>query len=267
MKTLISLILISCLILSCKNKNEVSTKQATLVDNKTIDTSFNKLKEMTKETIIFPSQDGLTITADIYKVNNNPITILLCHQAGFSRGEFVDTALLLNSYGYSVMAIDQRSGDGVNGVVNETAKLAKSKNLKTEYIDAKPDILAAIDYVYKNNGNKQIVLVGSSYSATLAMLIGEGNNKIKAVAAFSPGEYYKDLNIQNEIKNLDKPTFVTASFSETNELITLVSKMKTENLYHYKPKEEGIHGSRVLWESTSGYKGYREMFKAFLGTI
>lgn len=39
--------------------------------------------------------------------------------------------------------------------------------------------------------------------------------RLKLFAAFSPGEYYKSIRIQNEIKNLDKPTFVTASLSET----------------------------------------------------
>lgn len=78
------------------------------------------------------------------------------------------------------MAIDQRSGDIVNDVVNETVKLAKSKKIETVYINAKPDIIAVIDYVYKDNNN-QLLLVGSSYSATLAMLIGDNNDKVKAV--------------------------------------------------------------------------------------
>lgn len=267
MKKFITLLALIFIISSCKSdKNKIVNNTSAKQDN--IDLINNKnTKEMTKETVTFPSLDGLTITADVYKVDKNPITILLCHQAGFSRGEYKDTALLLNSYGYSVMAIDQRSGDGVNDVINETAKLAKSKNLETEYINGKQDIIAAIDYVYNANDNTQLLIVGSSYSATLAMLIGENNDKVKAIAAFSPGEYYKEMNIQTEIKDLDKPTFVTASLDETKDLSTLVSKMKTEKLTHYKPTEEGIHGSRVLWESTKGFVGYRKAFKAFLDSI
>ena len=270
MKNLLFLLPLCFIIMSCKNDKKTIDNKSSVIDEKlaSLEGSIkNGNKQMSKETITFLSHDGLTITADVYKVENNPITILLCHQAGYSRGEYKDTALLLNSYGYSVMAIDQRSGNGVNSVVNETAKLAKAKKINTDYIDAKPDIIAAIDYVYKDNGNLQIVLVGSSYSATLAMLIGENNNKVKAIAAFSPGEYYKGMSIQNEIKDIAKPTFVTASLSETEALTTLVSKMKTNNLFHYKPKEEGIHGSRALWDSTKGYKEYREMFKAFLDKI
>lgn len=267
MKTNITLLAFIFIISSCKSDKNNFLNDASMKHDK-VDLVNNKnTKEMTKETVTFPSLDGLTITADVYKVDKNPITILLCHQAGFSRGEYKDTALLLNSYGYSVMAIDQRSGDGVNDVINETAKLAKSKNLETEYINGKQDIIAAIDYVYNANNNTQLLLVGSSYSATLAMLIGENNDKVKAIAAFSPGEYYKEMNIQTEIKDLDKPTFVTASLDETKDLSSLVSKMKTEKLTHYKPTKEGIHGSRVLWESTKGFEGYRSAFKAFLDSI
>lgn len=63
----------------------VEDNEVVVLKNSTKNT--NDKKQMAKETITFPSQDGLTITADIYKVNNNPITILLCHQAGYSHGE------------------------------------------------------------------------------------------------------------------------------------------------------------------------------------
>jgi len=46
----------------------------------------------------------------------------------YSRGEYIDTAIKLNELGYSVMAIDQRSGNSANGILNETAKLANKKN-------------------------------------------------------------------------------------------------------------------------------------------
>lgn len=251
---------------SCKEevKQQFNNKTTISKDIKSKDTNMDKTSKTVKETITFPSQDGLTITADVYKVEDKPITILLCHQAGFSRGEYKDTAMLLSSFGYSVMAIDQRSGEAVNGIVNETAKLATSKNMDTEYINALPDINAAIDYIYKNNGQTRLLLVGSSYSASLALLIGQTNDKIKAVAAFSPGEYFEGRSIQNEIKDLQKPTFVTSSYSETDDLVTLISKMKTENLFHYKPTQEGIHGSRVLWSSTAGFEEYRNAFQDFL---
>ncbi len=246
------------LVSSCNNiKNE--TKTAALHDSKA------QFKE-TKGTITFPSKDGLSITADVYVVNNNPVSILLCHQAGYSRGEYKDTAIRLNALGYSVMAIDQRSGNIANQVKNKTNAAAKLKGLPTTYLDAKQDIEAAVDYVYAHNNNKPIVLVGSSYSASLSLLIAAQNDKIKSVAAFSPGEYFKGMHIQELIKTTAKPMFVTASNSETSDLKRLVSKVDRNYLTHYMPKEKGIHGSRALWSSTSGTKGYWDAFETFLKT-
>ncbi len=261
-RLIIGAVLISCL-MSCKNeqKKEITTTTETKEITKVETIAVAK---DTKETITFPSKDGLTITADVYRVDGKPISILLCHQAGFSRGEYKDTALQLNALGYSVMAIDQRSGNAANAIINETAKLAKSKNLPTAYLDARQDIEAAIDYVYANNGNRSILLVGSSYSASLSLLIGNTNAKVKTVAAFSPGEYFKGMDIQGTIKDISKPVFVTASNSETPALTTLVSKINGKYVYHYKPQEKGIHGSRALWNTTEGSDGYWSAFKAFL---
>ena len=263
MKRIILSAFLIFLLIACKG--EVKTE--IIAETSSNETAIVKTIEIVKdkkETITFPSKDNLTITADIYRVGNKPVSILLCHQAGFSRGEYKDTALQLNEIGYSVMAIDQRSGNVANAIINETAKLAKFKNLPTTYLDARQDIEAAIDYVYTNNGNTPILLVGSSYSASLALLIGNTNAKVNRVAAFSPGEYFKGMDIQNTIKEFSKPVFVTSSNNETAALTTLVSKINGKYLYHYKPEAKGIHGSRALWDTTEGVVDYWIAFKAFL---
>src|ERR1700741_4538815 len=86
--------------------------------------------------ITFPSLDGITITGDWYPVNSDLPIILLCHQNRFSRGEYSETALRLNKFGFNCLAIDQRVGDEINGIKNETAAEAKSKNMKPVYLDA-----------------------------------------------------------------------------------------------------------------------------------
>lgn len=214
------------------------------------------------KTIKFPSKDGLIITADLYEIANAKNFILLCHQANFSRGEYKDTALKLNSLGYSCMAIDQRSGKIANDIINETAKRAKEKGLATKYLDAKPDIDTAIDYVYKLNNNKTIILVGSSYSASLALLIGSENKKIKAVASFSPGEYLKGINLTESIKNITIPVFVTSSKKEIEQTASVTKFVKSK--LHFKPEVIGIHGSRALWGTTKGNESYWESFTVFL---
>ena len=216
------------------------------------------------EKITFPSKDNLPITADVYLQKGMEPTMLLCHQAGFSRGEYKNTALMLNELGVSCMAIDQRSGKEAQGVINETAKAAADKSLPTAYLDARQDIEAAIDYLYERNGNQPIILVGSSYSASLSLLIGKDNPKVKAIAAFSPGEYFKGVDIAGTITGTTKPVFVTSSKKESPGVETLTKGIDAQFLTHYKPEVEGIHGSRALWESTEGNEGYWGAFKDFL---
>ena len=225
----------------------------------------SSIESLNKETITFYAIDSVQITADTYFIDNPKGMILLCHQAGFSRGEYLETAKKLNDLGFSCMAIDQRSGKGVNGVVNQTAAYANSKAVNVGYAGAKKDVEAAIDYLFSLNNNEPIILVGSSYSASLALWIAsERNEKIKAVAAFSPGEYLKGRKLMQMIRPLKIPVFITSSRREIGPVTKLIRRVREKYVVHYKPKEKGIHGSRAIWESTEGYAGYWGAFKNFL---
>jgi dienelactone hydrolase len=210
-----------------------------------------------QETITFPSKDGLTITADDYIADDTMPYMILCHQAGFSRGEYINTATRFQKFGYNCLAIDARSGKEVNGIKNETAALAAKKRKETSYLDAEQDILAAIDYAYKKS-KKKVILVGSSYSASLVLKIAASNDKVKAVLAFSPGEYFGDkLNLKESIKTLDKPVFVTSSKTEAADLSALMKGVKSQNKTQFTPSNAGDHGSKALWkESNPNYHEY-----------
>jgi len=221
-------------------------------------------ENLNSKTITFYAKDSVLITADTYYLKDVKPTVLLCHQAGYSRGEYIETAKKLNALGYSSMAIDQRSGKEVNGIQNQTAIDANSKLRNVGFAGAKQDVEAAINYLYEVNGNQPIILVGSSYSASLALWIASENKKIKAVAAFSPGEYLKGKNLAKLIRKLKVPVFVTSSKREVKPVENLLRYVKSTQLSHYKPTEEGIHGSRAIWETTSGYEGYWNAFKAFM---
>ena len=111
---------------------------------------------------------------------------------------------------------------------------------------------------------QSIVLVGSSYSASLVLLIGKNNDKVKAVAAFSPGEYIEGISIQGSIIGYEKPIFVTSSKTETEATKSIISEVDTVWTNQFLPDFEGIHGSRALWETTEGSEKYWDAFKTFL---
>lgn len=211
----------------------------------------------------FPSKDSLTIYADIYIKERNAPTILLCHQAGYSRGEYKETAKKLNLYGYSVVAVDQRSGGEINGIENLSYLNAIKNNKITNYINAKQDIESAIDYVYQYT-QKPLLLVGSSYSASLSLLIGKNNPKVKAVAVFSPGEYFDSISITDSLQGFNKPIFVTSSKQEIKATNQLISKIEPHLKTQFLPEVKGYHGSKALWDSNKGNEKYWEAFNEFL---
>jgi dienelactone hydrolase len=218
-------------------------------------------------TIHFPSKDSLTITADSYPVESARGLMLLCHRSHCNRGEYRETAPRLNALGYSALAIDQRSGMKIFGVVNETSLLAKQKNLATGYLEARPDIEAAIDYAYRLNQQQKIILVGSSYSASLALLIATHSDKLKALVVFSPGEYLKKTNVAHAIRDLAIPTFVTGSKKEIEDAVEVMRFVNSHYVTLFKPDVEGFHGSKTLWKEVKGSETYWQALEQFLNTI
>lgn len=218
-------------------------------------------------TVNFPAKDGLKITADWYPVSSNLPVILLCHQNKFSRGEYAETALRLNKFGFNCLAIDQRVGESVNNIANETALAAKAKKMNPAYEDTEQDMIAAVDFLYAKY-QKPIIILGSSYSASLALKIAAENPKIMAAVAFSPGEYFTNKNfIGSSIKTLLKPVFITSSKEEAADVTELIKDVNSRIKIQYIPMGNGDHGSKVLWTQSLGNQEYWIALMSFLDRL
>ena len=214
--------------------------------------------------VIFKSKDGLLITADYYKVENHKGFIVLCHRSHCNRAEYRETAPKFNKLGYSCLAIDQRSGMKVFGETNETKNRAKEQGLPTGYLDVKPDIESAIDYAYNLNDNNPIILLGSSYSAALALLISTNSSKVKSVITFSPDEHLKKTNLAEEIKNINIPVYATSAKKEINQVKEVLRFVDKKYITHFQPEVAGFHGSKTIWEVVKGYETYWKSLEEFL---
>ncbi|KAA3630894.1 MAG: hypothetical protein DWQ02_17220, partial [Bacteroidetes bacterium] len=121
---------------ACSGSSDQSSADSDNSDTEVVEESPKPAgKTLSIEKVAFPSKDSLSIKADLYVRDGKEPIILLCHQAGYSRGEYKGTAIKINQAGYSCMAIDQRSGQEANGIINETAKLARESGLPTHYLD------------------------------------------------------------------------------------------------------------------------------------
>jgi len=225
-----------------------------------------------QEKIVFESADGLKITADLYVSNpeNSPF-IILFHQARWSRGEYQEIAPKLSKLGFNSMAIDQRSGGKVIGVINETHLRAVKQNLPTEFTNAEVDMNSAIDYVKtKFSKASKLIIWGSSYSSALVLKIAGDRKDVDGTLSFAPGEYFpsKGKNyITKSAINITKPVFITSAKNEKNEWWEIYNKIPSTGKAYFLPNESGQHGSRALWERFPEHKNYWKAVTEFLKTI
>lgn len=222
------------------------------------------------ETVQFKATDGLAVTADLYTIDKkNAPFVILFHQARYSRGEYRPIAQKLNVLGFNCMAIDQRSGNWVNGVENETNKEAKKLNLGTDYADAFPDVEGALLYVKKELQAHKIIVWGSSYSASLMFYLGSQYPlDIEGILAFSPGEYFqiKEKSIASFAKNVKCPVFITSSKAEQKKWKGIYEALSSEKQF-FIPVNSGFHGSKALWPENDGNDPYWEAVEAFLAKL
>ncbi|MEN8187889.1 MAG: alpha/beta hydrolase [Bacteroidota bacterium] len=228
---------------------------------------YSQNNKNSKSVIHFNAEDGVKITADLYLLPqpDAPI-IILYHQARFSRGEYKEIAPKLNKLGFSCIAIDQRSGNEVNNVVNQTHLEAVKLKKATEYIDAIPDVEAALRYVKKNFTPKKVIIWGSSYSSSLVLYMGgKYPDDVNGILAFSPGEYFKVDNKEIKIyaSKIKSPVFITSAKKEKEHWQDIYDSISSDKQY-YLPETEGKHGSKALWVSNNGHQGYWDAVTSFL---
>nr|WP_246456307.1 alpha/beta fold hydrolase [Ruficoccus amylovorans] len=228
------------------------------------------------ETVTFDAFDGIDITADLYWADkDNPETpfIILLHQAGYSRGEYREIAPKLVAMGYNCMAVDLRSGSGVNNVLNETARRAVDAQQTPTYLDTTTDILDAVFYVRDHYARGSVILWGSSYSASLALkLAADRSRLVQGVVAFSPGEYFVSLEkpsnwIADSSRKLEVPVFIASSRREARLWQLIFHEIYSDHKVSYVPETSGDeHGSRALWADNPNHDGYWTAVSAFLKT-
>lgn len=196
------------------------------------------------EPVSFNAKDGVKIYGEFQRPEGKPrATILLFHMAGSNRQEYAPLAPVLNRAGFATLAIDQRSGGDLWGSVNQTAAKIRAG---AGYADALPDLEAAIAY-----GNAQhsgpIALWGSSYSSALVFVAAARHPEVKALLAFSPGEYISGYSIEKEAAKLSIPVFITSA-PDNDEILSakaLARAVPDHRAVQYV-RHNGVHGSSTL---------------------
>ena len=223
------------------------------------------------ETVSFPTSDGLEVSAELYiqHANTAPL-IVLFHQAGWSRGEYIEIAPKLNAMGFNCIAVDQRSGKVVNNVINLTAQQATKFGRKTDYQTVLPDMVAAVAYAQEHHAKGKLIIWGSSYSAALVFNVAASLPSIvDGVLAFSPNasaQWTQDW-ILSSAQKLQQPVFITSAKREKDNWWPIYQAISSNNKSYFLPETAGNHGSRALWDRFDDSGDYWAAVKDFLNKI
>ena len=195
------------------------------------------------EPIQLTAADGVKVYGSVYRAAKPKALILLFHQAGSSKDEYATIAPPLVQAGFSALAIDQRAGDGLYGK-NETAD---ALGKEADYLDARPDLRAALDWARQQK--LPIILWGSSYSSSLIFpLAAKDPQGIVALLSFSPGEYFDSDKhmIAAAAAKVHVPVFIASTKEELGDADPIMAALpKTAGNVRFVP-DHGVHGSSTL---------------------
>lgn len=214
-------------------------------------------------TLLIAKDKTRVYSSFVSAMNNNNKVVLLFHQAGSNRMEYEPVLGAIHVANFDTLTVDQRSGGDDWDFENATVKkLGES----TEYSEAYPDLEAALTWAQRKR-YKTIIVVGSSYSASLGIVLASKHgNDIDAVAAYSPGEYFADKNwIKTAVSNLAVPLYITGSDTEQDRINEVLQWKKDQDITNFKPAN-AVHGASMLRQDKNpdGYKTNMENLLMFL---
>jgi dienelactone hydrolase len=217
-----------------------------------------------QEAVSFPASDDVTIYGDYYAgpKADGPV-ILAFHQAGYNRLEYREIAPRLVKEGFSVLAIDQRSGGDYGGGVNQTANRSKGS---WSFTDALPDLEAALKWAHDKYPKSKIIAWGSSYSASLVIVLASKHKDVAGVMAFSPGEYFDGApSVRKAAKAVTVPVFITSRRDQEKAIAKLILEaLSSKDKTQFVPKGPGAHGSSALIQPDGKSDEYWKAVDAFL---
>lgn len=219
------------------------------------------------EPVTLTAADGVKVYGEYWPAAGEPAPLILAfHQAGSSHAEYIPLAPRLNQAGFSVLAIDQRSGGGLFGGKNQTAA---ALGHTVSYDDALPDLEAALAWGHAKAKGAPVLVWGSSYSSALVFVLAARHpTDVQGLLAFSPGEYLDAQNaVHHAAQHLHMPIFIDQSNNkdEVDQSRSILNAAASTNKTQYISRH-GVHGSATL-RADRNAAGAEENWGAVLGFL
>jgi dienelactone hydrolase len=221
------------------------------------------------EPVVLRAADGIAVYGQVWRAAGaKPPLIVAFHQAESSSAEYAPIAPRLVDAGFTVLAIDQRSGDGAFGATNRTAaELGRAAT----YDEALPDLVAALAWAKAEARGAPVVVWGSSYSAALVFVLAAAHpGDVSAIVAFSPGEYLAGKQtVRSAAAKVSVPVWIdqASSAEEIARSAAILKAVKTSDKRQFSAKVKSTHGSSTLRADANptGAETHWQALLAFLG--
>ena len=224
------------------------------------------------DAVLLTAADGVKVHGDVWRAAAAKAPIIVAfHQAGSSAAEYAPIAPRLVAAGYTVLAIDQRSGDGAFGGTNRTAAAFGWREVS--YDAALPDLEAALGWAKAEAHGAPVVVWGSSYSAALVFLLAAAHpGDVAAIVAFSPGEYLarKDA-VRAAARKVTVPVYVdqASGKDEIASSAAILKAVKSGDKQQLVARAPSTHGSSTLRDdkNAAGAEAHWQGVLAFLARV
>ena len=220
------------------------------------------------EPVTLTAADGVKVFGTYWRANKPGAPVVLAfHQAGSSGAEYAPIAPRLAAVGYTVLAIDQRSGDALFGPNRTAAGLGRDST----YDEALPDLEAALAWARGEANGAPVVVLGSSYSAALVFVLAAAHpGEIAAVVAFSPGEYLATPHeVATAAAQVTVPVWIdqASSADEIARSAAILKAVRSADKTQFVAKGRSVHGASTLRSDRNGAgaEAHWSALLAFLG--
>lgn len=215
--------------------------------------------------ITLTAADGVKVSGGVWPAEGaRPPIILAFHQADSNKAEYGPMVERLNEAGFTLLAIDQRSGGDYFGGNNRTVE---QLGASTGYEAAMTDLEAALAWGREHARGAPVIVWGSSYSAALVFLLAaKYPTAVAGVLAFSPDEYLERKRaVRDAAAKLQMPVYITQATArgEHERAHRIFRAVASEDKVEFIPAIRGTHGSSTLRSDTNP-EGAEENWQAVL---
>jgi len=167
--------------------------------------------------VSFLTPDGFQLKGDFFPATPAAPVVLLLHQLGMNRSEFIGLAKALQASGINALAYDAR-GHG-ESVLKDGKKVTYETFTDKDFENTTVDMDTAIRFLRdtkKISAKSPIGIVGASIQSSTGLIYASEHPDVRAVVLLSPGLDYHGIDTKGPMALYgNRPVFIAASINDS----------------------------------------------------